>query len=171
MTGPCPTCHHGDPTTGSAGPSCPAVIAQAIRPTFRAGCDGWKPRKEAAERAEWRAQGAGAIDGAQGQAGGKAAGRKARTPNKTEAEYARYHLRGMDARFEGITFRMANGHAYTPDWIVVKDGRPVECHECKGGYALHSQQRARLAFDQARVEWPGLRWVWATKRDGGWEIA
>jgi hypothetical protein len=93
-----------------------------------------------------------------------------RAPNKTEADYRRRHLGGLDARFEAVTFRMANGHRYTPDWVVFADGRPVACHECKGGYALHSQQRARLAFDQARIEFPGLNWVWAVKTTAGWQV-
>jgi hypothetical protein len=91
-------------------------------------------------------------------------------PNKTELDYQRRHLRGLDARYEALTFRMANGHRYTPDWVVFNDGRPVACHECKGGYALHSQQRARLAFDQVRMEFPGLCWVWAVKSADGWQI-
>ncbi len=93
-----------------------------------------------------------------------------RVPNKTEVDYRRRHLGGLDARFEAVTFRMANGHRYTPDWVVFADGRPVACHECKGGYALHSHQRARLAFDQARVEFPGLDWVWAVKTPAGWQV-
>ena len=93
-----------------------------------------------------------------------------RTPNKTEADYQRHYLRGMDARYEGLTFRMANGHRYTPDWVVFQDGRPVACHECKGGYALHSQQRARLAFDQVRVEFPWVKWFWAVKTNDGWKV-
>lgn len=95
--------------------------------------------------------------------------RAAKVPNKTEADYRRHHLRGMDARYESLTFRMVNGHRYTPDWVVFVDGRPSQCHECKGGYALHSQQRARLAFDQVRVEFPGLVWVWAMKTKDGWK--
>jgi hypothetical protein len=91
-------------------------------------------------------------------------------PNKTEVDYQRRHLAGLDARYECVTFRMANGHRYTPDWVVFADGRPVACHECKGGYALHSQQRARLAFDQARIEFPGLGWVWAVKMPAGWQV-
>ena len=65
---------------------------------------------------------------------------------------------------------MANGHRYTPDWVVVTTGGRIECHEVKGGYALHSQQRARLAFDQARVEYPWIVWVWAVKTKDGWRI-
>lgn len=87
-------------------------------------------------------------------------------PNKTERDYQRRFLQGMDARYEALTFRMANGHRYTPDWVVFVNGRPVACHECKGGYALQSQQRARLAFDQVRVEFPWLDWVWAVCRGG-----
>jgi len=98
-------------------------------------------------------------------------GRKSRGPNKTEVDYQRRHLRGLDARYEAVTFRMANGHRYTPDWVVFTDGRPSQCHECKGGHALGSQQRARLAFDQVRVEFPGLVWVWAVKVKGQWEIS
>ena len=97
--------------------------------------------------------------------------RKSKRPNKTEVDYQRRHLRELDARYEAVTFRMENGHRYTPDWVVFTDGRPSQCHECKGGYALGSQQRARLAFDQVRVEFPGLVWVWAVKVKGQWEIS
>ena len=94
-----------------------------------------------------------------------------REPNKTESDYRATFLWGLDARYEAVTFRMANGHRYTPDWVVFTDGRPSQCHECKGGHALGSQQRARLAFDQVRVEFPGLVWVWAVKVRGQWEIS
>ncbi|MEI6789061.1 MAG: hypothetical protein WCL49_11350 [bacterium] len=96
--------------------------------------------------------------------------REQREPNKTESDYRATYLRGLDARYEAVTFRMANGHRYTPDWVVFTDGRPSQCHECKGGHALHSQQRARLAFDQVRVEFPGLVWVWAVRVGGQWTV-
>ena len=35
--------------------------------------------------------------------------------------------------YEGLTLRMANGHRYTPDWVVVTAGGQIECHEVKGG--------------------------------------
>lgn len=92
-----------------------------------------------------------------------------RRPNKTEAKYAAECLQGLDARYEALTFNLANGHAYTPDWVVFAGGRPVTCHEVKGAHRFHSHQRARLAFDQARVEIPGLFWVWATLTKEGWE--
>jgi len=90
-------------------------------------------------------------------------------PNKTEAKYAAEVLRGTDARYEAITFRLANGHRYTPDWVVFENGRPVSCHEVKGAHRFHSHQRARLAFDQAAMEFPGLNWFWATLTKNGWE--
>jgi len=100
---------------------------------------------------------------------GKQAKRGRKVPNKTESDYQRHHLRGMDARYEALTFRMANGHRYTPDWVVITNEGKIECHEVKGGYALGSEQRARLAFDQARVEFPWMVWVWAKKSDGNFQ--
>jgi hypothetical protein len=101
-------------------------------------------------------------------------GERGRCPNKTEAAYRAEVLdRRNDVaavHFEGLTLRMANGHRYTPDWVVVTEGGRIECHEVKGGYALHSQQRARLAFDQARVEFPWMGWVWAMRSRDGWKI-
>ena len=92
-----------------------------------------------------------------------------RGPNKTEALYRDTHLRGQDARYEALTVKLANGHRYTPDWVVITWDRVV-CHEVKGSYKLHSHGRARMAFDQAATEFPMFGWVWATKRtakDGG----
>ena len=101
--------------------------------------------------------------------------RQSKGPNKTEAEYRRLYLDRIypPARilYEAITLRLANGHRYTPDWVVLLPDGQVECHEVKGAYRLGSLQRARLAFDQARIEWPAWRWVWATRGKGGaWEV-
>ncbi len=108
------------------------------------------------------------------RARGTAGGKRRREANETEAAYRREVL-GMRpdiaaVRYEGLSFRMANGHRYTPDWLVVTKAGGIECHEVKGRRALHSQQRARLAFDQARVEFPWAIWVWAVRSSGGWEI-
>lgn len=104
--------------------------------------------------------------------GGRPSGARRRGPNKTEAAYRTEVLgRRTDVgalHYEGLTLRMANGHRYTPDWVVITTGGRIECHEVKGGYALHSHQRARLAFDQARVEFPWIFWVWSVKTKHGW---
>lgn len=93
-----------------------------------------------------------------------------RQPNKTEARYAAEMLRGLDARYEAVTFRLSNGHRYTPDWVVFDSaGRLLSCHEVKGSYRFHSHGRARLAFDQAALEFPGITWFWATLTGRGWE--
>ena len=103
--------------------------------------------------------------------------RSAKGPNKTEAEYRRMFLGTGRAdlvavAFEGLTFRLANGHRYTPDWVCqLVDGQLI-CIEVKGSYRLGSYQRARLAFDQAAVEWPGLKWIWAERcKDGTWKVS
>ena len=100
----------------------------------------------------------------------RAVARKKRQPNKTEARYAAEMLRGLDARYEAVTFRLSNGHRYTPDWVVFDSaGRLLSCHEVKGSYRFHSHGRARLAFDQAALEFSGITWVWATLTRQGWE--
>ena len=95
---------------------------------------------------------------------------KVKVPNKTEARYSREVLERRDdvaaLYYEGLTFRMCNGHRYTPDWVVVRNDGKVECFEVKGSYELHSQQRARLAFDQARVEYPWVDWYWVKRAKG-----
>ena len=110
------------------------------------------------------------VAGSEGRAGNVKRFARRRGPNKTEARYARDMLTGKDARFEAVAFYFDNGHRYRPDFVVFENGRPTECHEVKGGYALHSQQRARLAWDQARVEFPGLKWVWAVWDGSAWIV-
>ncbi len=94
-------------------------------------------------------------------------------PNTTEQRYLRECLSAWKTvRYEWMAFKMANGHSYTPDWVVYDtEDNIVECHEVKGSYAMFSQGRARLAFDQCRVEFPKIKWVWAKqKKKGGWKI-
>lgn len=86
---------------------------------------------------------------------------KPKGPNPTERLFRDQHLAGQDARFEGHKFKMANGHTYTPDWAVFVGGVLTDVYEVKGGYAFYSQGRARLAFDQCRVEFPAVRFHWA----------
>lgn len=100
----------------------------------------------------------------------KSKGRKAKGPNKTETEYARVYLAGKDVRFEALTFHLAAGYSYTPDWVVFEEGNPVSCHEVKGSYRFHSHTAARNRWKQCRIEFPGLVWVWATKSKDGWMV-
>jgi hypothetical protein len=95
----------------------------------------------------------------------------AKRPNKTELRYLRDVIKplGEVGRYEALTFRLANGHMYTPDWVCTDPatGR-LTCVEVKGAYRFHSHQRARLAFDQARLEWPSITWIWATWTGKEW---
>lgn len=94
---------------------------------------------------------------------------------KTEARYLREVLRPQEyaGDISGIVFqpmiiRLANGHRYTPDFGFIAGGR-AHYVEVKGSYRLHSYQRARLAFDQAAVEWPCFVWIWAELgKNGEW---
>ena len=91
-------------------------------------------------------------------------------PNKTELAYYEDHCMGLDARYEALSFRMRNGKSYKPDWVVFQNGAPIACIEVKGSYQHHSHQRARLAFAQCKIEFEGIRWIWATKTKQGWRI-
>jgi hypothetical protein len=59
--------------------------------------------------------------------------------------------------FEPITLRLANGHSYTPDFV---DWTNMLCIEVKGGFKLGSYQRARLAYDQAVLEFTYFNFAW-----------
>jgi len=94
-------------------------------------------------------------------------------PNKTELAYRREVLERNPAieriRFAPMTLVMENGHRYTPDWVF-NIGDKLHCVEVKGSYKLGSYQRARLAFDQARVEFPEFTWIWAERqKDRSWK--
>ena len=98
--------------------------------------------------------------------------RARRGPNKTEERFRREYLepRGIKAVFEGATFRLANGHRYTPDWVWLDETGRAVCVEVKGSYKLPSYQRARMAYDQARIEWPGIIWIWVTWTGKEWRV-
>lgn len=100
--------------------------------------------------------------------------RTSKSPTDTEAAYRREILDTNPAvtrvGYEAMTFRMSNGHRYTPDWVFVCGGR-IHCVEVKGSYRLGSYQRACLAFDQAATEWPEFVWLWAERGPYGWKTS
>lgn len=93
---------------------------------------------------------------------------------KTEIEYGRMlHLEfpGADIKPWGATLRMANGHKYTPDYLVSGQGWMllVEVKQRgKNGFRQNSYQRAKVAFDQCRVEFPNFTYRWSEKHNGVW---
>ena len=91
---------------------------------------------------------------------------------KTEREYQRVHAAatGRPCVWCPVTITLKNGHRYTPDLLDIQpNGRPCLI-EVKGAYKLGSYQRARMAFDQARLETPWADWLWAEKRSGEWVV-
>jgi hypothetical protein len=113
-----------------------------------------------------------AIQTGKDKAGRVNAVKTRRTPNKTETRYKLEVIDragGLLPTFEAMSFRMANGHRYTVDWCYRLNGRIVFA-EVKGAHRYHSHQRARLAFDQCRVDWPEFVWVWATWTGEEWKI-
>ncbi len=94
-----------------------------------------------------------------------------RKMTQTEMEFKILFLAAYDdVKFEGVTFNMQNGHVYTGDFVYWDNEGQFCCDEVKGEKKLLSYQRARLAFDQCRQEFPKVRFRWAEKRDGKWEV-
>lgn len=87
-------------------------------------------------------------------------------PNDTEAAFNRDILGGRGI-FEAMSFKIAGGHRYTPDFIV-QTPSGIEAYEVKGSYRFPSEGRARLAFDDARERFPSVRFYWYRKTKTGW---
>lgn len=92
-----------------------------------------------------------------------------RGPNKTELEYRRRFIKPLmgeiaSVLYEAITFRLAAGFRYTPDWIVVGVNGTIEAHEAKGPW---QSRDAYLRWCQAAQEWPSIRFFWGKREKGG----
>jgi hypothetical protein len=89
--------------------------------------------------------------------------------NQTEAEYLAMLKADQSVThvaYEAITLRIGEGCSYTPDFAVFR-GRLLELHEVKGG---HVWDDAKVKFKAAKEQYPGIRFVWAQKKEGKWEI-
>jgi hypothetical protein len=100
-------------------------------------------------------------------------------PTQTELDYRTEKIDTIDdaegIMYEGVTFRLASGHRYTPDWVywlpLHRLHAEMYCVEVKGQYRLPSYQRARLAFDQAAIEYPAVTFLWAERQpDKSWKV-
>lgn len=161
----CVSCWYG--VSGARGENCP--MGAWINKGFTGGCNLHKPKEAPLASVEPSGvKGRSSpvrkvLESCMGKRNGATGTKK---PNPTEAEYAKLFLDGRKAVYEGFTFKMLNTHKYTPDWVVFDDnGGVLEAHEVKGGYAMFSQGRAKLAFDQCRVEFPNVKFYWAKKLD------
>lgn len=86
-------------------------------------------------------------------------------PNKTEARFNREVLGGRGL-YEAITLRLPGGSRYTPDWVVVDEGR-VMLFEVKS-YRQPSEGRALTAFREARAAFPCFSFGWWVWTGGEW---
>jgi hypothetical protein len=66
-----------------------------------------------------------------------------------------------------MSFKIAGGHRYTPDFIVSTPSG-IEAYEVKGSYRFPSEGRARLAFDDARERYPFIKFYWFRKDKTNW---
>ncbi len=96
---------------------------------------------------------------------------------KTEIEYGtRLSFEFQNCKIVpfGLTLRMANNHKYTPDFCVYPVDGKILLVEVKArgkdGFRQPSYQRAKLAFDQCRVEYSLFMYRWAEKCRGEWTV-
>lgn len=91
----------------------------------------------------------------------------AKEPNKTEAKFNAEVLDGK-GQYEGVTFRLAGGTRYTPDWVVW-DGSVIHAYEVKGSFRFGSESRAVAAFREAVNQFPYVRFHWFVLDKKVWE--
>lgn len=101
---------------------------------------------------------------------------------KAEAEYGlilQAEFPGSRIDYEGITLKLRNMHRYTPDWIVqIPEGiltyETILLVEVKvkgaNGFRQASYGRAKLAYDQAKLDYPYFQFRWVEKFKGQWII-
>lgn len=91
--------------------------------------------------------------------------------NKSEAAYAA-HLGLRQAAgevlrfwFEAMTFKLAEGCRYTPDFIVMLTDRTLEAHEVKGFWTDDARVKIKVAASLFPHRFVALKAL--PKRDGG----
>ena len=95
--------------------------------------------------------------------------------NKGEEAYAR-HLEAQKQAgevlwwaFEGMTFKLAEGSRYTPDFNVMLPNGEMEQHEVKGVWIGDAKTKIKVAAEKFPFRFIALRAL--PKRDGGgWEV-
>jgi hypothetical protein len=64
-----------------------------------------------------------------------------------------------------LTFLLANGVRYTPDFVVMPDER-MTCYEVKG---KHQWEDAMVKIKMAPAVWPNVKWVLVWKDGADWK--
>ena len=81
-------------------------------------------------------------------------------------------LRGLDARYEAVTFRLSNGHLIYPGLGGVRflrQDHAIVAMRSRGSAGSIARIAPCLAFDRSAVEFSGITWFWATLTSQGWE--
>ena len=76
----------------------------------------------------------------------------------------------IDVRYEGIILMLRSGHRYKPDYTYLDAIGKRHCVEVKGSYKLPSERSARMAFDQAVLDFPDIGFLWIRQTKEGWEV-
>jgi hypothetical protein len=91
--------------------------------------------------------------------------------NRTEQAYSD-HLDALKARgeiewftFEGMTFKLAEGSRYTPDFTVLFPDGSMQIHEVKGRWLDDAKTKIKVASDKFPFQFKAIYAV--PKRDGG----
>lgn len=107
------------------------------------------------------------------ESAGKARGKRRQEPTKLEAKFAREVLDPMVAvgaldgyECEGMTLRLPNIGAVTPDYVGWRDGVP-SLFEVKGT-RVGEATVLRMKLHAAARPW--LRWRIYARRDGAWRV-
>jgi hypothetical protein len=95
--------------------------------------------------------------------------------NGTEAAYS-HHLDARQASreilcywFEAMTFRLADGCRYTPDFVVQMPDGMIEIHEVKGHWEDDALVKIKVAADLFPFRFIAVQKI-AQKAGGGWAI-
>lgn len=87
-------------------------------------------------------------------------------PNKLEADLGAW-LRLGNPKYNAVTFRIANGLRYTPDWVLFKPGtKQLQAYEVKGPFAyagsLEKLKMAASAFPEVNfiLAWRDKSLTW-----------
>lgn len=95
--------------------------------------------------------------------------------NKTEAAYAMHLEARKNAHeliwyvFEGITFKLADGCRYTPDFAVLRNDGVIELHEVKGYWTDDARAKIKVAADKFPFRFIAV-YKQAKKDGGGWRF-
>jgi len=94
--------------------------------------------------------------------------------NDTEKAYAAHLDKLKESgvvlwwKFEGITFRLADGASYRPDFLVMLHDGTIEVHEVKGHWEGDAKLKIRVAADIFPFRFLALQTV-PKSRGGGWQ--